>query len=152
MANEKHILVVSASKLSVNQLLDKINEKDGTIQLFDEASIACRAHLEFAYLNAVRIRGRKDAKTKSLAMETLLCAAMTSQIGDAIEKVGAKDGKPFIVFSDSKKAYDKLSQYLLRPVEFDPKKGIKARLIRIGIRSGNVEDLIQEIALHAMDR
>jgi tRNA threonylcarbamoyladenosine modification (KEOPS) complex Cgi121 subunit len=152
VANDKHILVVSTSKLSINELLDRIDDTEGVVQLFDESAIACREHLEFAYLNAVRMRERKESRTKSLAMEMMLCAAMTSQIGDAIKRVGARNGRPFIVFSDSKKAYDRLSQYLLRPVEFDPKGEVKVRLVRIGIRSGKVEDLIQEIALHAMDR
>lgn len=123
------------------------------VQLFDERAIACREHLEFSYLNAVRIHERGEARTKSVAMEMLLCAAMTSQIGDAIKKSGARSGRPFIVFSDSKEAYDKISDYLVRPVEFNlEKKEKEARVRRLGIPSGKVEDLIQEIALHAMDR
>ena len=86
-------------------------------------------------------------------MEMLLCAAMTSQIGDAIKRSGAKSGRPFIVFSDSRKAYDRISEHLIRPVEFNvEKKEKEARMRRLGIPSGKVEDLIQEIALHAMDR
>ncbi len=152
MADSGHVLVVSSSKLSINELLDKISSKDGVVQLFDEKAIACKEHLDFAYLNAVKIQQRGESRTKSVAMEMLLCAAMTSQIGDAIEKAGAKSGRPFIVFSDSKKAYAKISKYLVKPVEFNPGREVKARLIRIGIKSGNVEDLIQEIALHAMGR
>jgi len=153
VATDKHLVFVSSSKLGVNELLYKISDMDGVIQLFDERAIACREHLDFAYLNAVKIKERGESRSKSLSMEMLLCAAMTSQIGDAIKRAGAKSGKPFIVFSDSRKAYSKISQYLLKPVEFDlEKKEKEARVRRLGIASGKVEDLIQEIALHAMDR
>ena len=153
MADDKYLILVAGSKLGINELLDKISEKDGVVQLFDERSIACREHLDFSYLNAVKIRQRGGSRSKSLAMEMMLCAAMTSQIGDAIKKTGAKPGGPFIVFSDSRKAYSKISQYLVKPVEFKPgKKEVERRLMRLGIKSGNIEDLIQEIALHAIDR
>jgi tRNA threonylcarbamoyladenosine modification (KEOPS) complex Cgi121 subunit len=144
-------MMVASSKLSVNQLLDKI-PVDVCVQLFDEQAIACREHLTFAYINAVKIHERKEARSKSLAMEMLLCAARTSQIGDAIKKAGAKDGKQFIVFADSEKSYSKLSQYLIKPVDFKPTaKEVEARLKRIGIKTGKVDDLIQEIALGAME-
>lgn len=122
------------------------------MQFFDEKEIACREHLEFAYLNAVKIHERGESGSKSLSMEMLLCAARTSQIGDAIKKVGAKAGKQFIVFSDNDKAYAKISGYLINPVEFNPENKVGTRLVSIGIKSGKVEDLIQEIALHAMER
>ncbi len=146
-----HVMMVATSKLSVNKLLDMIPAK-ACVQLFDEAEIACREQLIFAYINAVKIHERKEARSKSLAMEMLLCAARTSQIGDAIKKVGAKDGKPFIVFADSKKEYDRISGYLIKPADFNPtKKDVEARLRRIGIKTGKVDDLIQEIALGSME-
>jgi tRNA threonylcarbamoyladenosine modification (KEOPS) complex Cgi121 subunit len=146
----EHVMVLASSKLSVNDLLAKIPIED-CVQLFDERAIACKEQLEFAYLNAVKIQQRGESKTKSLAMELLLCAAMSSQIGDAIKKAGAKTGKMFVVFSDSKQAYAKLEKFLVDPVEFNPKE-VKERIVKLGIKSGNVEDLIQEIALHAMER
>ena len=152
MASEDHIICVAASESGIDGLLGKISDNDGVVQLFDESAIACRAHLEFAYLNAVKIHERGESRTRSPAMEMLLCAAMTSQIGDAIRRVGAKTGMPLIVFADSRKAYNKIALHLTKPAEFDPGNAVRARLIRIGIKSGNVEDLIQEIALHAMDR
>ncbi len=153
MAAEKHFIAVASSKLGINELLDRVSDRDGVIQLFDEGAIACREHLEFSYLNAVRIQERGESRTKSLSMEMLLCAAMTSQIGDAIKRAGAKPGRPFIVFSDSAKAYSKVSGHLVKPAEFDPGKREKeARVRRLGIASGKVEDLIQEIAIHALDR
>jgi tRNA threonylcarbamoyladenosine modification (KEOPS) complex Cgi121 subunit len=145
-------VVVASSKLEVDALLDRIIGVD-CIQIFDERAIACREHLDFAYLNAVKIHERGESRSKSLAMEMLLCAAMTSQIGDAIKMVGAKSGRPFIVFADSEKAYSKISGCLIKPVEFNvEKKEKEARVRRLGIPSGKVEDLLQEIALHAMDR
>ncbi len=150
--SEDFSIVVASSKLDVDRLLDKL-PRSGCIQLFDEGSIACREHLEFAYLNAVKIHERGESRSKSLAMEMLLCAAMTSQIGDAVKRFGAKSGKPFVVFSDSKKDYSQIAEYLIRPIEFNiEKKEKEARVRRLGIASGKVEDLIQEIALHAMDR
>lgn len=150
MSTGKYLIFAATSKLSVNELLAKIPVED-CVQLFDERTIACKEQLEFAYLNAVKIRQRGESKTKSLAMELLLCAAMSSQIGDAIKKAGAKTGKPFVVFSDDKNAYSKIEKFLVDPVEFKP-KGVKERIVNLGIKSGNVEDLIQEIALHAMER
>lgn len=148
----KNLVFVSSSKLSIDELLEKASDADGVVQLFDERAIACREQLDFAYINAVKIHERGESRSKSLSMEMLLCAAMTSQIGDAIKKVGAKAGKPFIVFSDNDKAYSKISGYLIKPVEFSPGKEVVTRLVRIGIKSGKVDDLIQEIALHAMER
>lgn len=151
MAGDKHVIMVSTSKLGVEELLGKLGGVGGVIQFFDERAIACREHLEFAYTNAVRMHDRGEGRSKSLSMEMLLCAAMTSQIGDAIRKVGAKAERPFIVFSDSRKAYSRISEFPLNPVEFDTGKETAGRLRRMGIKSGKVEDLIQEIAIHAMD-
>jgi tRNA threonylcarbamoyladenosine modification (KEOPS) complex Cgi121 subunit len=147
-----NIIKVATSKLGVDELLDKVSGSGGVIQLFDEEAIACREHLEFAYLNAVKSHERGESRTKSLSIEMLLCAAMTSQIGDAIKKVGARSGRPFIVFSDDGKAYAKIASYLVKPAEFDPDGKTAARLVHLGIKSGKVEDLIQEIALKAMER
>jgi tRNA threonylcarbamoyladenosine modification (KEOPS) complex Cgi121 subunit len=152
VAAESYLIKVASSKLSIEELLDRC-PKESCIQLFDEGAIACREHLAFAYLNAVRIRERGDARSKSMAMELLLCAAMTSQIGDAIRRVGAKSSRRFIVFADSKRSYGRISKYLENASDFGLKKKEKeARVRRLGIASGKVEDLIQEIALHAMDR
>lgn len=151
MAESKQLILVSSSKLSVNDLLDKI-PKEACVQLFEAKAIACREHLEFAYLNALKLLERKEAKSKSLSMELLLCAAMTSQIGDAIKLVGAKSNKRFVVFADNKRAFEHLSQYLEGTAEFKPSKGeTEARIKRLGIKSGTVQDLIQEIALKSMN-
>lgn len=152
-AINRPILLVSSPRIPIEELLDRASSAGGVIQFFDEEVIACREHLDFAYLNAVKIHERKESRTKSLSMEMLLCAAMTSQIGDAIKKVGVKSARPFVVFAESKKAYAKMLPHLINPVEFSPgKKEIGVRIKRLGIASGTVEDLIQEIALHAMDR
>jgi tRNA threonylcarbamoyladenosine modification (KEOPS) complex Cgi121 subunit len=147
----EYVMRVASSKLSVNQLLDKIPD-ELCVQLFDEQAIACREHLIFAYINAVKIHERKEQRSKSLAMEMLLCAARTSQISDAIKKAGAKDGKPFIVFADTEESYGRVSGHLIKPVDFKPAaKEVEARLKRIGIKTGKVDDLVQEIALNAME-
>ncbi|MDE1865379.1 MAG: hypothetical protein KGH94_01930 [Candidatus Micrarchaeota archaeon] len=151
MSLKSHI-VVASSKLGLEELLDKIPEKL-CVQLFSEEKIACKEQLEFGYLNALKLHERGESRSKSLSMELLLCAAMTSQIGDAIKILGAKSNRGFVVFAENKRAYGSISKYLYRVSDFTLEKKEKERRVRrLGIASGKVEDLIQEIALHAMDR
>jgi tRNA threonylcarbamoyladenosine modification (KEOPS) complex Cgi121 subunit len=151
-AKSMYVMMVATSRPSIDELLQMLPGSKGVLQLFDERAIACREHLGFAYLNAVKMQERKESRSKSIAMEMMLCAAMTSQIEDAISKVGVKQGRSFIVFSDSSEAYARIAKYLVNPVEFNPGKKVPERIIALGIKSGKVEDLIQEIALKAMER
>ena len=85
--------------------MNQLNKAEGAaIQAFDYGSIINKTHLYGAYINAVMAFNGHSNKTKSLPMEMLLFAAMTDQIGAAIEAVGARENSKLIVFANSKKA------------------------------------------------
>ena len=94
------------------RLIGKMNGKNVVIQIFDGRRIANRIHLAGAYANALIAFKNHTNKTRSIAMEMLLFAAMTDQIGDAIEIVGAKSSSDFVIFADKKAAFAKLRPIL----------------------------------------
>ena len=60
------------------------------IQFFDAKLVATWQHLYFAVLNALTAFKNKENISKSLAMETMLCASAQRQIRKATELVGIK--------------------------------------------------------------
>jgi tRNA threonylcarbamoyladenosine modification (KEOPS) complex Cgi121 subunit len=151
----KPTMVMASSSIGVTELLKKASElsQAHVIQLFDPDSVCCPEHLSWAYLNAKTLFSNKENRAKAPAVEMLLCASLSSQISDSINRMGAKSSKRFILFSDSTSSYRQMSKYLRNVSEFKiSKKEAEARIRRLGIVSGQVEDLAQEIAFHAMER
>ncbi|MGC8652052.1 MAG: KEOPS complex subunit Cgi121 [Candidatus Micrarchaeia archaeon] len=82
------------------------------VQLFDASSVFSRDHLLFAYANAILATIEKRNKSNSVAMEMMLYAALTLQIGEAVEIIGAKNGSSAVLFSNSSEAYGSIKQML----------------------------------------
>jgi tRNA threonylcarbamoyladenosine modification (KEOPS) complex Cgi121 subunit len=113
----------ASSKQDMNSLLDsvkKVNKNDTVVQIFNSKRIASRTHLIGAYANALIAFKNQTNKTKSTAMEMLLFAAMTDQIGDAIEIVGAKNPSDFVIFANKKDVLNKLNKQILLGSDFKP--------------------------------
>ncbi len=92
------------------------------VQLFDRQVIINRLHVLGAYENACATHAAGDNISKSLVMEMLLFVAMTRQINEAVEMVGIKDNRDFLVFSNSKKSYDAFKGVLSKATDFNPLK------------------------------
>lgn len=147
-------ILLASSNLDMTELFERIREQShGFVQLFDSKAICCKEHLLWSYLNAKTLFANKANRAKTLQMEMILCVALTSQISEAMDKVCAKNTDNFIVFCDGKSAYKAISRYLINTADFKPsEKEIKARIIGLGILSGQVADMIQEIAFRATER
>ena len=104
---------VASSNLKIEDLIDiirKTNTGSTVIQIFDPGAVISRLHIAGAYANASFSFKNHSNKTKSVGMEMLLFAAMTDQIGDAIETAGAKDSSRFIIFSNRKSLPESLKK------------------------------------------
>ena len=145
----------AASGKSIEQLVKfvgKLNEKNAVVQIFDSKMIANRIHLAGAYANALIVFKNHTNKTRSIAMEMLLFAAMTDQIEDAIDKVGAKSNSDFVVFSDKKAAFVKVKPVLTIKSDFEASSAhTKYVAAAFGIRGSKAElinaRILQKMAL-----
>lgn len=143
-------------KMPITKLLVVIDSKNaGMLQLFDPNFICCKEHLQWAYANAYFAFKEHSNRARGMKMEVLLYAAMTYQIGDAIAKAGAKEGMEAIILYDNKfksskirlsGLFDNLREYDISANSPTAAKKIK----KLGIKSGDVKDLIQAIAQSAM--
>ena len=146
------IILSASSDFSIPELLAlATNMGPSTLQLFDPDFICCKEHILLAYMNAKSRFSDHTNRAKNIGIEMLLCASLTSQIDVAIKKAGAKSNESFVLFSDSASAYRKIADNLTKTSEFKiSEKEAKVRIRRLGIVGGQVEDLAQEIAFHAM--
>jgi len=80
-------------------------------------------HLIGAYLNAVHAFEGKANIASSMAIEMLLFASMDRQISKAIEEIGAKPNKDFILFANSENAYSKVEKLIEKEEDFNPSEG-----------------------------
>ncbi len=104
-----------SSRHSIDELLKKLRQLNGksvVIQIFDPEFIINRMHILGAYANAGIAFKNGSNKTGSIAMEMLLFAAFTNQIGTAIERAGAKKSADFVLFSNDKGAFRKFMEML----------------------------------------
>jgi tRNA threonylcarbamoyladenosine modification (KEOPS) complex Cgi121 subunit len=154
MTNIKDSIIKSvSSQQDVTILVAKakaLSKKNAVVQLFNPDSIISRKHLMGAYENARITFSAKENISKSMAMEMLLFAAMTRQIGDAVERVGIKSPRHFVIFSNSQKAYFEFKGLLETAAEFKPtasQSRVAAR--RWGFKESKDLDseLLQKIAL-----
>ncbi len=100
--------------------LKKANGKDTVVQVFDRRAVISRMHLIGAYLDAIHAFEEKRSLANDIAMEMLLFASMDRQIGKAIAVIGAKPGKEFVVFANSKEAFSRLSKTVGNGDGFEP--------------------------------
>ncbi len=135
-------------RVSLNTSLDhfldvskKIGAKD-VVQLFDPGSVVDENHILGAYLNARLSFAEGSNIAKSIGAEMLLFTAMTRQVKDAIELVGARDPNDVLLFA-TKVAYRKIKRYIRKERTFRPTKDqIASAAKRLGIRIGNDTDAV----------
>ncbi len=114
-----------SSRHNIENLLKRLRQLNGkstVIQIFDPKFIINRMHILGAYANAIMAFKNGSNKTDSIAMEMLLFAAFTDQIGTAIELAGAKKGCGFVVFSNNKEAFKKFREILDNDSDFKTSK------------------------------
>ena len=100
--------------------LKSANGNDTVVQVFDRSAVINRMHLIGAYLDAVHAFEEKGNLANNTAMEMLLFASMDRQISKAIAVMGAKPGKEFVVFANSKAAFSRLSKTVGNGDDFEP--------------------------------
>ena len=105
----------------------KIANSGKTVQFFDPNAIISEMHVIGSYINALSAVGGGSNIAKSVAVEMLLFAALTRQIGPAIEKVGAKSEKNLLVFAESNTALKPLKKYFATTKKFSPDTKQKKR-------------------------
>ncbi len=101
-------------------MLKKANGNDIVIQVFDRSAVISRMHLIGAYLDAVQAFRDGTNIANDIAMEMLLFASMDRQISKAIENLGAKPEKDFVLFANSTTAYSKVKKLIKKEEDFAP--------------------------------
>jgi len=93
------VTVISAeSDLNSKELVNALNEfEKGSVQVFDEESIAGEKHVKFAFLHALSAFEDQKNISRDKGLEILLRAATSRQITEATERVGVKDPKRIII-------------------------------------------------------
>ena len=151
------VVKVASSNLEKEDLLkqiSKINSNGAVVQIFDLKSVINKMHILGAYLNATESFAEKTNISGSVAMEMLLFAAMTRQISDAIEKVGAKSGKKFIVFANNMESYQKIKKFIKEEEDFNPSQNqVLATAKKFGIEQKSDIDqfVLQKIAISRLE-
>ncbi len=119
--SSKAVIKEAAPKLGIKGLIAKaarINAGAHVVQLFDADAVANRAHVLGAYLNALVAFKNRTNRSKSIAMEMLLFASLTDQIGTAIRISGAKPGSRIVVFASDKESFSRIAPLLKDVKEF----------------------------------
>ena len=148
------IIKIASSKTELQQLLISLralNTDKSVVQIFDPEKIVNKIHIIGAYANATLVFENGTNKTKSMAMEMLLFAAMTDQIERALDIVGAKTNSKFILFSNNAVHSKKIAEFISIGKDFSPtSKEIAATAKNIGIDADKVDIdryLLQKMAL-----
>ena len=151
---ESLVIKEARPKAGVAELLDQINKanrtKGNVVQAFDYDGIINKTQLLAAYINALMAFDSRSNKAKTPSMEMLLFAAMTDQIGTAIEAVGAKDGAKIIVFANGKKGLSSVEDQLKDVKDFNPDiHHTNTALRKFGIKAAKDIDrlILQKMAM-----
>ncbi len=100
------VIGVRTKEKNTKELFEKISslskKNSLLLQAFDPDSILSKKHLEHAYELASRSFKSKTNIARNLETEILLRAAGTEKIDRAIDRVGVKDPKKILLFSDKK--------------------------------------------------
>lgn len=145
------IIVGAKSPSGAKKVLECASSAKSVFQLFDPASIFSKEHLVLAYENAKASFKNRTNRSRSISTEMLLFASAQRQISEAIRLSGAKDGSRFIVFTDSKAAFDKATHLLsqIRPVG-KKEYGGDAAIKHLGLDGTELADVAQAMALSGM--
>ncbi len=143
--DRKSFIIKAAERYSKE--VKRVDEGEKFLQLFDYDAVINEDHLIAAYMNAVNAFDEKSNIAKSIGMETMLFAAMTKQIGEAINMLGAKEGRPFVVFSNSAELYRRTAQMLIDIKDFEPnEKAQKSVALKYGIKGDMKIGMLEKMA------
>jgi tRNA threonylcarbamoyladenosine modification (KEOPS) complex Cgi121 subunit len=92
LENLKILWIEGSSIHDVGTMLERLSQI-GKFQLMDASLILNDEHVRFACFEALRSFETEENLTGSLAMEILVKAACTTQISEAIKRLGAKAGE-----------------------------------------------------------
>ncbi len=146
-----------SSSLKIGELLKEIGAMSGKrelAQVFDPSRVINSMHLVGAYANAAEAFRSKTNISKSIGVEMLLFAAMTTQINVAIELMGAKTNSDFIMFSSSKAIYNRVKRLLGNERAFAPSRSSQIRVAKsFGITQEKRLDefMLQKIAVSRLE-
>jgi tRNA threonylcarbamoyladenosine modification (KEOPS) complex Cgi121 subunit len=150
-ASTEGIVIKEASaNIGMARLLLMANKAKGVVQIFEPEKVINRMHLIGAYANSIQAFKSKTNISRKMGMEMLLFAAMTKQIGRAIDTIGARSESDFIVFANGREAYATIKPYLRNARDFKPPRRRITRIAGLyGINAGNRED-IDKLVLQKM--
>lgn len=156
---DKTVIKSASSTFEINELLKsakRLSKDSRIIQLFNSESVINKTHLYAAYANALESFKDHSARSNSIATEMLLFAGMTGQIGEAIEKMGAKDPSDFILFCSDAELLDDIRECFYTINDFRPdKKHVMEVAERFGIHEKDLKLLkyaiMQKIALSKLE-
>ena len=156
---EAALVVMASSGLPMDGLIEEISKINRTgkhtLQAFDPLSVTGRAHLVWAYINALSSFRSGSNISGSVALEMLLFAALTSQIEEAIKRVGAKSSRAFVLFAGSKPALAMARRFATVAGNFNPGRDESLKAARrLGIAGTRDIDgqLIQKMAVSRLER
>ncbi len=148
----------ASSAAKIDDILNEIsgiNKKgSGLIQIFNTDSVISRVHLLGAYADAAMAFKEKRNVSSTVAVEMLLYAAMTRQIGDAIKMMGAKSNRSFVLFASSQAALSKLKDTIKIQGDFNPTqtKSLEvAKRFEISQKEDLDDFVLQKMALALLD-
>lgn len=96
---------ISAPKQTPRQFVDKLHAAAAVRNIFAQAFnpswVVSERHLVSAYLLAKQAFAEKENTGKTMETETLLKAAATTQIQEAIERAGITSAEKFLLLTDA---------------------------------------------------
>ena len=133
--------VVSKEKLF--ERLSALQAKGHLIQLFDADAVIDQLHLKAAYENALSSFDEGTNISRSVAVEMLLFAAFTTQIGEAVKLAGFRNGSA-VLFSADEEGAKLLGKLVVPGGELGPGKNTAA-IKRYGMEKIDPEKIDLEI-------
>ncbi len=133
--------VVSKEKLF--ERLSALQAKGHVIQLFDADAVIDELHLNAAYENALRTFDEGTNISRNVAVEMLLFAAFTTQIGEAVKLAGFRDGSG-VLFSAGRNGAKLLGKLVVPSGELEPGQNHEA-IKRYGMEKVSPEKIDLEI-------
>jgi tRNA threonylcarbamoyladenosine modification (KEOPS) complex Cgi121 subunit len=150
------IILRCSSNSEINNIVDTINsDMFECVQVLDPNAVINSTHLIGAYANAINAFNEHTNISKKLNVEFILFAAMKREINKAIEKIGVKSSKDFVLFA-TEKDYNKKELKILidkskKFIKTEKEQINAAKLYGIDNASKDIKDfnkfVLQKIAL-----
>ncbi len=140
---------VTKSEIPIKELVGKINMMGGKVpvQVFDPKAVISEDHLRAAYLNAMIAFDEGSNISRTMKMEMLLFASMQKKIDVAVERIGAKSEKEFVIFCGSGSVYDRVKLLISEPraVRFSKDHSMAAAKL-LGLEDIKIDGILEGMA------